>query len=207
LTSSYTFSGAEEFTYNLKNLKRGTIIGETTGGGANWWEYKIFKNLNVGMALPLARAINPISGTNWEGTGITPDIEVPQEKALDTAYKMALEKLSKKTEDPKKQTEYKWAIEGLETRLNPVTLDESKLSIYAGQYGPRKIWLEEGVLYYQRGEKPRYRLIPMGNHMFMVEELDYFRIQFVTDEKGDITELIGKYDNGYTDSHKRDKKN
>ena len=35
LTSSFTFSGAEEFTYNLKNLKRATVIGETTGGGAH----------------------------------------------------------------------------------------------------------------------------------------------------------------------------
>lgn len=69
LTSSYTFSGAEEFTYNLKNLKRGTIIGETTGGGAHPNDIKIFRNLNVGMSLPFGRAINPITGTNWKEQG------------------------------------------------------------------------------------------------------------------------------------------
>ncbi|HTE45426.1 MAG TPA: S41 family peptidase, partial [Gemmatimonadaceae bacterium] len=35
LTSSRTFSGGEEFTNNLKALKRATIVGETTGGGAH----------------------------------------------------------------------------------------------------------------------------------------------------------------------------
>ena len=35
LTSSRTFSGGEEFTNNLKSLKRATIVGETTGGGAH----------------------------------------------------------------------------------------------------------------------------------------------------------------------------
>ncbi|MDH4223709.1 MAG: S41 family peptidase [candidate division Zixibacteria bacterium] len=205
LTSDYTFSGAEEFTYNLKNLKRGTVIGETTGGGAHPTDLKLFPNLNLGIYIPYGKAINPISGTNWEGTGITPDIEVPQEKALDVAHLKALEKLLEKTEDPQRQAAFKWAIEGLKVKLNPVTLEESQLKIYVGQYGPRKIWIEEGKLYYQRGENPRFRLIPMGNHMFMVEELDYFRLQFIVDEKGESTEVIGHYSDGYTDSHKKSK--
>jgi hypothetical protein len=71
LTSSDTYSGAEEFSYNLKNMKRGTIIGETTGGGAHPADMRIFENLNVAMWLPYGRAVNPITGTNWEGTGVT----------------------------------------------------------------------------------------------------------------------------------------
>ena len=62
LTSNYTFSGAEEFTYNLKNLKRATIIGETTGGGAHPVEFRGFPEVNVGMSLPFGRAVNPITG-------------------------------------------------------------------------------------------------------------------------------------------------
>jgi len=205
LTSSYTFSGAEEFTYNLKNLKRGIIIGEITGGGANWWDYKIFKNLNVGIHLPFGRAINPITGTNWEGTGITPDIEVPQEKALDVAHLKALEKLLEKAKDPKRLAGFKWAIEGKKVLLNPVKIEEKKLKMYAGLYGPRKISMEYGDLYYQRENRPKYKLIPMGDHWFMLEGLDDFRIQFVVDEKGKATELIGYYSSGPTDSNKRAK--
>lgn len=103
LTSKRTFSGAEEFTYNLKNMKRGTIIGETTGGGAHPVSFHYFEELQFGIGVPYGRAINPISGTNWEGTGIKPDIEVPQEKAYDTAYKLAVKNLLTKTKTPEEK--------------------------------------------------------------------------------------------------------
>jgi C-terminal processing protease CtpA/Prc len=95
LTSKETFSGAEEFSYNLKNLKRATLIGETTGGGAHPVNgHRIDDHFMIGV--PFARAINPISKTNWEGTGVEPDVKVPAADALATAQKLAAEKLSPK---------------------------------------------------------------------------------------------------------------
>src|SRR6185503_12503711 len=98
LTSKRTFSGAEEFTYNLKNLKRATIVGETTGGGAHpGGGYRI--NEHFEMFVPTGRAINPITKTNWEGTGVKPDLEVAADLALKTAHLAALKKnLEKVTE-------------------------------------------------------------------------------------------------------------
>jgi hypothetical protein len=91
LTSKRTFSGAEEFSYNLKNLKRAVIVGETTGGGAHPVSgHKIDEHFTIGV--PFARAINPISKTNWEGTGVEPDVKVPAGEALATAQKMIEEK-------------------------------------------------------------------------------------------------------------------
>ena len=91
LTSKYTFSGAEEFAYNLKNLKRATIIGETTGGGAHpGGGFRI--NEHFSMFVPTGRAINPITKSNWEGTGVKPDIEVPADQALTLARLLALKK-------------------------------------------------------------------------------------------------------------------
>lgn len=91
LTSKRTFSGAEEFTYNLKNLKRATIVGETTGGGAHpGGGFRI--NEHFGMFVPTGRAISPITKTNWEGTGVSPDISVPADQALHVARLMALKK-------------------------------------------------------------------------------------------------------------------
>ena len=91
LTSSRTFSGAEEFSYNLKNLKRATIVGETTGGGAHPVSgHRIHEKFTIGV--PFARAINPVTGTNWEGTGVEPDIAVPASAALDVALKRIAEK-------------------------------------------------------------------------------------------------------------------
>jgi hypothetical protein len=41
--------------------------------------------------VPNARSVNPVTGTNWEGTGVEPDIAVPSERAFSVAYRMALE--------------------------------------------------------------------------------------------------------------------
>jgi hypothetical protein len=91
LTSSRTFSGAEEFSYNLKSLKRATLIGETTGGGAHPVSgRRINEHFMIGV--PGARAINPITHTNWEGVGVEPDVKVSASEALSTAIKLAMEK-------------------------------------------------------------------------------------------------------------------
>jgi hypothetical protein len=95
LTSKRTFSGAEEFTYNLKNLKRATIIGETTGGGAHPVSgHRIDDHFMTGV--PFARAVNPVSKTNWEGTGVEPDVPAKASEALAVAEKMAASKLQMK---------------------------------------------------------------------------------------------------------------
>jgi hypothetical protein len=88
LTSKKTFSGAEEFAYNLKNLKRAKIIGETTGGGAHPTTMKRL-DAHFAIGVPYARAINPITKKNWEGTGVEPDVKVPADEALETAKKLA----------------------------------------------------------------------------------------------------------------------
>jgi hypothetical protein len=84
LTSNRTFSGAEEFAYNLKALKRATIIGERTGGGAHPTRTQRINDRFV-MGVPFMRACNPWTKTNWEGTGVEPDIGVPADAALDRA--------------------------------------------------------------------------------------------------------------------------
>ena len=90
LTSARTFSGAEEFAYNLKSLKRATIVGETTGGGAHPVSgRRIDENFTIGV--PFARAINPVTKTNWEGTGVEPDVKVPAAESLATAQRLLRE--------------------------------------------------------------------------------------------------------------------
>lgn len=87
LTSTTTFSCGEEFAYDIQQLKRGTLIGETTGGGAHTIEpRKIDEKFEV--ILPTGRAINPISKTNWEGVGVKPDLVTKREDALKKALEM-----------------------------------------------------------------------------------------------------------------------
>jgi hypothetical protein len=93
LTSSRTFSGAEEFTYDLQSLKRATIVGEVTGGGAHPVRgQRIDDRFTIGV--PFAKAVNPVTKTNWEGTGVKPDVAVAASEALTTAQKLASDKLA-----------------------------------------------------------------------------------------------------------------
>ena len=90
LTSRRTPSAGEELAYDLQMLKRATIVGETTVGAANPVAvYQIHPHFDV--RVPTCRAINPHSGTNWEGTGVHPDIAVPEEQALHVAHRAALQ--------------------------------------------------------------------------------------------------------------------
>ncbi|MGA2168454.1 MAG: S41 family peptidase [Terracidiphilus sp.] len=99
LIAKRTFSGAEEFTYDLKNLKRATIVGETTGGGAHPVSgHPVGDHFMIGV--PYARAINPISKTDWEGTGVEPDVPVKASEALETAEKLAAEKIQAQPKKP-----------------------------------------------------------------------------------------------------------
>lgn len=203
LTSEFTFSAAEEFSYNFKNLKRGTIVGDTTGGGAHPNEFVHWRNLHVTMSIPFGKAINPITGTNWEGTGVIPDIPCPTNMALDVAHQDALKKILARTTDERAQFDLEWAITGLEDKINPRQVDVSRLAHYAGAYGPRSIKFEDGQLFYRRGENPWASLAPMTDKLFRLEGVDYFRLEIVTGSDGKPTELVGHYDNGTTDKSER----
>ena len=203
LTSSYTFSAAEEFTYNMKNLKRATIVGETTGGGAHPVGDFGFVNLKTMARVPIGRAVNPITGTNWEGTGIEPHIAVSREAALDRAHIEALKKISEGVNDDNIKARYTWVIETKEALANPVTIGADLQKKYAGIYGPRTVILEDGELFYQREDRPKYKMIPMSNDTFIFADIPYFRLRFVADEEGKITEVVGLYDNGSADRSPR----
>lgn len=202
LTSNYTFSGAEEFAYNLKNLKRATIIGETTGGGAHPGDMMAV-NENFVIFLPNGRAINPITKTNWEGTGVTPEIAVSQDKALGTARLTALEKLAQKTSDAKLKAKLLWDAETIKAELNAFQPDVTALENFTGNYGERQITFANGELFYQRTGRPKFKMVPMSDDMFMFKEIEYFRVKFIKDSSGNVVELQGIYDNGDLDISKK----
>jgi C-terminal processing protease CtpA/Prc len=92
LTSKRTFSGAEEFTNDLKSQKRAAIVGERTRGGAHPLNtIPIGEHFVVGI--PVGRPINPITHGDWEGTGVAPDVETVATDALEMAQKLATAKI------------------------------------------------------------------------------------------------------------------
>jgi C-terminal processing protease CtpA/Prc len=98
LTSPRTFSGGEEAAYDFQTQKRATLVGETTGGGANPGD---FIAIAEGFAafIPTGRSINPVTKANWEHVGVKPDIAVPAADALKTAHAAILRaRLAKATD-------------------------------------------------------------------------------------------------------------
>lgn len=89
ITGAKTFSGAEEFSYNMQTQKRATLVGETTGGGANPGGMRGI-NSNLSVFIPTGKAINPITKTNWEGVGVIPEVKTTAADAKAEAHKLAM---------------------------------------------------------------------------------------------------------------------
>ena len=121
LIGPQTFSGGEELAYDLQARRRATLVGKTTGGGAHpGASYRLHPYFEA--FIPIGRAINPVTGSNWEGTGVIPDITVPVEQAFNTAYRLALESVIESIGEPPSghlktlQQEARDALEDLQDR-------------------------------------------------------------------------------------------
>lgn len=198
LTSKHTVSGGEMFAYVLKNRNRATIIGEKTRGGAHRTHLFSLLSSEMDIAIPVGTTIDPVTGTDWEGKGVEPDIAVSSGMAMDIAYKMALEEIIKVTVDETEKSEMEWALMETEANVNPLILDKSVLQEYTGVFGERKVFLGERGLLYQAEYQPVYELAPMSKDLFSFVDkgMFYVRIRFVRDESGSINKMIMLYDTG-----------
>ncbi|WP_154223373.1 S41 family peptidase [Marinicella rhabdoformis] len=196
LTSANTHSAAEEFTYNLKHLKKATVIGEVTMGGAHPGIFKPVNDL-FALFLPIGKSTNPITHTNWEGKGVQPHIAVPAADALTEAKVQALEKLSNKYPDMHGEL-YRWYLISEKAKRNPVELDQKTLESYTGTYGPRTLLLEGNDMYYQRAGGPKLLLNALESDLFELDADNSFRMRIIK-EDGKVTALQGIFDNGFKD--------
>ncbi len=201
LTSQRTFSAAEEFSYDLRHLKRATLVGEVTGGGAHPGGSQVASDRFI-IWMPNGRAINPITHSNWEGTGVQPHIKTDANSAFNTAYKQALEKLSNQYSDTSGDV-YRWYLQSVNAELNPITLSDTTLASYTGKFGPRELRFENGTLYYQRQGRDKLKLTPIAEDVFTLDGMNDFRVQLVK-ENGKVVALRGLYDNGQSDETPKD---
>lgn len=197
LTSNRTFSAAEEFAYNLKHLKRATVIGETTAGGAHpGWAVTATDKFRVWV--PQGRAINPITKTNWEGIGVKPDIEAPADQALTVAHINALERLKENATNSALIHSYSLSIHELRGALEyeqakyaDVLVDahyEKWNDKYDKFYGGHELYLRDTAVYRLRYIDPK---VVLGNNYNYVSlpKGSYLTVQFtdniIIDAPGD----------------------
>jgi retinol-binding protein 3 len=193
--SRSTFSAGEDFSYNLQQLGRVTVVGEQTRGGAHPVEFYRFPELYLELMIPNAYSENPVSRANWEETGVTPDIVADADGALDVAHEKALERLIVEADDEEVRRYREWALESVRARRAPYHADGLDLSLYAGAYGKSvQIDFQDGSLRLTWGARRAYHLTPLSEHRF---EFDHGtqRAEFVV-EDGRATELVWLTEDG-----------
>lgn len=183
LISGRTASAAEEFSYDVKTQKRGLIVGETSYGGANPGE-DFDAGGGFSVFISTGTAINPITGKNWEGTGVEPDITVPASDALARAHAEALRQVIAKAKPGDDVTDTRWALEQAEAEAKPPTM--APLTDFAGLYGDRTISVKDGALYYNRPRAAAFKLIALSADTFGLAESPDARLLFKRDAAGHV---------------------
>lgn len=188
LTSKRTFSGGEDMAYTLKHHGRATIVGETTGGGAHPVT-ELTSGEGFVVVLPEGYPTHPVTQSNWEGTGVQPDIKVPREQALETAHRYAIQGLLEKSTDPTRAYILNWYLQRLDSIYRSPVVDLSLLNKYTGQYRDYEVKIRAGGLALSRiGREDDWPMIPISENTFTAD--DDYNAQFEIGEDGRGCALI-----------------
>lgn len=199
LTSYKTFSAAEGLAYELQYLKRATIVGEVTRGGAHTVTYRPLSNGFI-ADIPFGRAINPDTKKNWERIGITPDIKVVADEALETAEAKIFEQAFKTANDSAQVSELRWQQRLIHAKNHPFAADSIELKKLTGKYGAFKISFNKGNLYYQKTGKANFQMVAISNTTMRPNGNDTFFVEFVKDATGKANSIKVYYDDSRSES-------
>lgn len=175
LTSGRSASAAEEFTGHVAGYRLGELIGATTAGAG-------FRNqffpLPGGylISISVGRAVLASTGKDWEGVGIAPTVAVDPEKALNVAQIHAMRRLASAA-PPREKANYEATAALLAAQVDPVAT-ALPLSAYAGNFGERKVTIENGRLAFQRQGGPKLVMIPIGPNLFAMENDAMTRVEY-----------------------------
>ncbi|NBW10587.1 MAG: hypothetical protein EBR82_21435 [Caulobacteraceae bacterium] len=181
LISARTGSAAEAFPYTMQAARRAVIVGEASGGAANPGGM-VPAGAGFAIFVSMGSPVNPVTGGNWEGAGVKPDVAVSWDKALDTAQTLALEKIIAGDAD---RTDAVWALEALRSQDLPAEV-AGNLPDYVGAYGDRTVSVEGNRLKVIAGRRPPVMLAPLGDDLFTVVGDPGRRYQFLRGDDGKV---------------------
>lgn len=188
LTSRNTFSGAEDFSYAMQKTKRAVVVGETTGGGAHpQMPFSVGQHYLV--FIPFARSLNPVTKTDWEGTGVLPNEKTTANKAFIKAQELIFQDELSRATDQKEKNKYLFYINSL--LINDVSKQPAltNLLLYAGTYGGLKIYLGKNKLYCKNNNNGGTvsELKYLNNNLFVLDQ--DAQIEFIKDSKGHYSDI------------------
>ena len=187
LTSQHTFSGAEDFSYGMQVAKRAFIVGETTGGGAHP-QMPFSVNQGFVMYIPFARSENPITHTDWEGTGVIPDVKIASDKAFNKAQELIFRDDLARATDQKTKNKYLYFINSLLEHDEKELLPVNKLMPYVGVYGDLIIYLDKDKLYCRNNNNAGVtELKQLSNNLFVLDK--DAQIEFKKNSQGQVSAI------------------
>jgi len=200
LTSSVTFSAAEWMSYSLQNLKRVTIVGEKTAGGAHPIDRKVLPH-GFSVNVPFGEVKDPITNLDFEGKGVMPDVLCKSEEAVNTSHILALQKLAAKNKDVLNNLD--WYIPIIKNRQKNVNVTTEILKSYEGKYGKAELKYENNNLYYNWNNIATLLLKPLEQDLFLLDGINDFRIKIVS-ENNVVTGIKRIYQDGQERFYKKE---
>lgn len=186
LTSARTGSAAEAFAYTLQNAGRAIVVGEATAGAANpGREFEAGHGFHVFVST--GSPVNPVTGRNWEGDGVQPDVAAVPADALPTARTLALEAVLERELPVVEAIDARWALEAL--RAESAAIEPAPFDEYTGDYGAVAIGTLDRRLFLRRGRRPPLVLVPLGEDLFAVADDPSLRVRFERGPGGRVTAL------------------
>jgi retinol-binding protein 3 len=201
LTSKSSFSGAEDFAYGMKYSGRALIVGDTTKGGAHPTRMFSFGQGFVG-AVPFARSYHEVTKTDWEGTGVYPDVYIRSNDAMKKAQSLIIESAVSKTRDEREKNIYRWYLNELraQAKLPPPEV----LNAYTGTYeGGLDFYVSEGHLFCRNAERGNdiFELKHIESNLFLLDE--NVEVEFVRDEAGKCSKFRMLWKDGMVTERRR----
>jgi hypothetical protein len=177
-------SAAESFAYDVQQFKLGQLVGATTAGAANNNDIVPIAP-GFMLSVSMGRPVHPVSKTNWEGTGVAPDVVAVPAQALDQAHLLALHALQTKPASAEIAGDYAWALPEIEARLHPAGLPAASVTA-PGSYGKYVVTRDTAGLWIARPGHPLWpaprRLTPLnGDGLFAVDGIDILRVAIKPD--------------------------
>lgn len=179
LTSRETFSAAEDFTYALQAARRAVVVGDTTGGGAHPTG-PVPLGQGFVADIPMARSLNYITGTDWEGTGVLPDHPCAADEALLQAQQLILSKKLAVAGSEVERQRTNWLLRALQVHDYDNSIDPGILQAYTGDYDRFTIFIKNNKLYIDdlNGKGRQFLLRPITPVLYLGS--DWFQVEFIS---------------------------
>jgi hypothetical protein len=188
-----TASAAEYIAYHLQQTGLATIIGERTSGAANTaTSFPILPSFV--LTVSTGRPVHPLTQSNWEGTGVEPDVAAPPSEAVQRAHRAALQHLLSSATPARRYT-LSWAITGVNAQLDPYSPTAAELQNYSGGYGKQTFVHRNSALYLLTTSGAELRLKALAAGLFEVEEDPTARVRFILEDQR-VVALEALYSDG-----------